>query len=361
MRKNGGSAALLIVLALAADAGCGKRGALRPPEPRGPTPPKGVAARQIGSRIEVSFVVPEPRGPKPSQRPGLGELVRLEYGPGIRPPVDADAFRKRARTVATMTGDQLQHGKTVRIEDSTWTALEGGGVGWLLRYAVRVRDARGRASALVVAPDLVPVAPPTPPSALHAEATADGIRVVWQPPSGEGNFRYNLYRALGKEPFGDRPIDRDPLTSTDYLDTDVETGKTYRYEIRTTASDGPPYRESVSSAEIEVVAEDRFPPSAPTGLVAVQEGAGVRLFWNPNQEKDLAAYRVFRKIGDGDWSPLGAGPVREPLLFDDGVAAGQHAAYRVVAVDRAGNESPPSEPVEIDVVQDTGSRPGGEP
>ena len=49
---------LLIFLLLAA--GCGKKGAPMPPEPKGPLPPGQVNARQVGGRIEVSFSVPEP-------------------------------------------------------------------------------------------------------------------------------------------------------------------------------------------------------------------------------------------------------------------------------------------------------------
>ena len=73
---------LVIVLLLA---GCGKRGSPRPPLSRGPNAPKSVAARQIGRRAFVGFVVPQPKSERPSQQPVRAELVRLTYQAGFQP------------------------------------------------------------------------------------------------------------------------------------------------------------------------------------------------------------------------------------------------------------------------------------
>lgn len=351
MRAARRTGKVVLGILLLAGTGCGKKGALRPPEPRGPLAPREVVARQEGARVFVSFTVPDPRGSKPSQQPSAAELVRLEHPPGASAPAEAEAFR-RAPVVAVVEGESLRRGSRLRIEDSSWTALEGGGVGWTLRYAVRVRDRHRRSSPLVVAPDLVPVAPLPPPAGLEAEATAEGVRLAWDPPSG-GPFLFNLYRAPAVEPFGEFPLNADAVSSTEYLDAAVEIGKSYRYVVRTTAAGGAPYRESGSAGPIEVVAEDRFPPSAPTGLVAVQEGPSVRLFWNPSQERDLAGYRVERRLGtEGSWEALGGGPTAEPFRLDDGATPGARLFYRVSAVDRADNVGPPSEPTEILVAEE---------
>jgi fibronectin type 3 domain-containing protein len=182
--------------------------------------------------------------------------------------------------------------------------------------------------------------------------------VRWDPPRAEGNLKYSLYRAEQGADFGNLPLHREPLSTTEYLDTDVAAGKSYRYVVRTAMSEGPPFRESASSAEAGVVAVDRFPPAAPSGLVAVQEGNAVRLFWNPNQERDLAGYRVFRREAALEWQRIGPELGVEPLLLDSAVRPGTQVSYRVTAVDRAGNESAPSEPVELDVAADPGASPG---
>lgn len=355
--------ALPLALLLALCAGgvaCGKKGPPRPPEPRGPLPPKGVGARQLGDRAVVTFTVPRPRGEKNSQQPVHAELVRVEFPPGATPPKDAAIFRLRGAVVASREGDPLQPDRRLDIEDATIAALKDRGVGWTLRYGVRVRDRHGRPSPLVVAPDLVPVAPRAAPGGLTAEATADGIRISWTAPADSASSKYNLYRSQGEAPYPDHPLQVEPLTTNDYLDAAVVLGTSYRYVVRTIAADGSPPRESESSEEVRVVAEDRFAAAAPTGLVAVQEGRAVRLFWNPGKEKDLLGYRLYRKVGDSEWQRHGPDTIVEPTFVDEDVHAKDKITYRVTAIDRATppNESDPSTEVALLVVEDPAS--GGE-
>ncbi len=344
--------AALLLLACAA-AACGKKGPARPPAPRGPLPPGGVEARQIGDRVLVRFTVPQPRGERPSQRPARAELIRVDNPPGLAVPADPEAFRLRGKVVALEQGEALEPGSRAQLEDPTVAQLPGGGAGWTVRYAVRVRDVRGRPSPLVAAADLELVAPLAAPDRLAATATAEGIRLSWRPPSEAGKSQYNVYRASAGESFGERPLNVEPLASTEFLDQAVTLGSTYRYAVRTVQGAGPPFRESDSSSVVTVVAADRFPPAPPTGLVAAQEGAAVRVFWNPSPERDVAGYNVYRRLPDGGWARL-AGPVRETTYLDRDPPAGSLIAYRVTAVDAASppNESEPSAPTEVVVARE---------
>jgi hypothetical protein len=352
---------LLAVTVVGMTAACGKKAPPRPPEPRGPFPPTEVRARQLGGIVEVAFGVPQARSENPAQQPVLAELVRVEYGPGFEAPPDPDAFRRRARVVNFLEGAPLEAGARMRLTDPTWRQLGDQGVGWTLRYAVRVRDRRGRPSPLVVATDLVAVVPRAPPRELVAEPTADGIRLAWRPPTSEGAYRYAIYRAdVADRSFPEQPLNGQPLDTSDYLDSSVEIGKTYRYEVRSIAGDPPPYRESTGSTPVTLVAEDRFAPSAPLGLVAVQEGEAVRLFWDPGPERDVSGYRVYRRVESSSWEQIGPNRVEEPLHLDADVRSHQRMTYRVTAVDRANppNESEPSESVELLIADE---RPGDAP
>jgi hypothetical protein len=302
----------------------------------------------------VSFRIPEPRGSNPSQEPTRAELVRVEYGPGLEAPSDPGTFRRRGNVVRVFGANPLQPGALATFDDPSWTKLADDGVGWTLRYAVRVRDHRGRPSPLVVAPDIVAVQVPPAPRGLTAEPTADGIRTVWKPPDGEGGFRYNLYRAENGDDYPERPLNGQPLDASEFLDSSVEIGKNYRYGVRTSVGEPPPFTESATSAAVTVIAVDRFAPAAPEGLVAVQEGKAIRLFWDPGQERDLEGYRVYRRIGSSSWERIGPGLVPEPLYLDTDVEPGQRVTYRVTAVDRAAppNESPTSSTVEVLVAED---------
>ena len=44
---------MVLLAVIVAGSGCGKKGRPLPPLPRGPLPPSGVAARQLGDAIQV--------------------------------------------------------------------------------------------------------------------------------------------------------------------------------------------------------------------------------------------------------------------------------------------------------------------
>lgn len=346
-------AARCAAIALALAVGCGKVGPLRPPAPRGPQTPEEVEARQVGSAVEVAFTVPRPTGPDPSQQVARTEILRVDYPRGVTPPDDPEAFRLRGEVVVSVDADAAKPGSRMVVGDPTIRELADAGIGWTLRYGVRVRDRRERPSTLVVARNLTLVTPVGPPHGLTAQASADGVRLAWEAPDGVADATYDLYRGPADGLLAERPLNLKPLTTRDYLDATVETGKIYRYVVRTVAAEGPPYRESVSSAPAVVDAADRFPPAAPTGLVGVQEATAVRLLWNPGSERDLDGYAVYRSIGGGAWARVGD-LARQPSFLDAGVKAGDVVRYRVTAVDRATppNESEPSSEVEVRVVAD---------
>jgi hypothetical protein len=340
---------------------CGKIGPLQPPAPRGPFAASAVEARQLGDRVEIGLTVPQARGGGPSQAVSLTEVLRVAYPPGRTPPAEPDAIRVRGDVVLTVDAAFGKPGDRIVLFDPSVSELADRGIGWTLRYGVRVRDRRGRPSPLVVAKDLTTVEPAAAPRDLVGEASADGVRLKWEAAADTTGATYNVYRGPLNGTLSERPLNVQPLATLDDLDTTVEFGKTYRYVVRAVSAEGPPYRESASSNVAVVSATDRFAPAPPSGLVAVQEGSAVRLFWNPGPENDLDGYRVYRKSGDGPFAPINTAIVRQPSFVDSGVTAGTVVRYRVTAVDRAEppNEGEPSIEVEVRVVADPGVAPEG--
>jgi len=127
------------------------------------------------------------------------------------------------------------------------------------------------------------------------------------------------------------------------------------YSVRSVVRYGATPNESVESDESNLLAlapKDIFPPAAPQGLVAVPVPAtsntpvGIELSWAISAESDLAGYNIYR--GDQDSkSPrrLNQSTLLTPAYRDITVLPGRLYTYTVTAVDRAGNESPASEPV----------------
>jgi len=345
---------LVTAAAVAALAACGKEGPPLPPLPRGPLPPRGVVARQIGTEVVVAFDRPLARGPRPSQRPERAELLRVVYPPGLQPTPDPETFRRRGEIVDDAAIEPTAGAARLNLHDRLLLDVADGGVGSTLRYAVRLRDRKGRPSALALADDLVPLETRRPPAELTGEPTADGVRLVWRAAAenGAAPAEYNVYRTQPGQPWPEQPLNARPIGATEFLDGAVETGGRYLYAVRIALAPEPPARESAASEPLGIVAEDHFPPAAPTDLVAVQEDANVRLFWNPAPERDVAGYLVFRSADGAAWERLGAGPVEQPQFLDDALpAASARLAYRVAAIDRVSppNQSPMSETVELEL------------
>ncbi len=345
-----GSSLLLALLVLVA---CGKQGSPLPPLPRGPHPPGRVTARQLGRRALVAFDVPQPKGPNPSQQPMRAELLRVSYAPGLQPAADPDAFRRRGDLVGQVAADPLPAGRLV-IEDLQLSDLTDRGIGWTLRYGVRVLDRRGRSSPVVLTSDLVLMPGAPAPTELSAEPTADGVRLVWQPIPGDTTVGYNVYRSTPDAPWPESPLNPAPIVASEFLDSQVTTGQRYIYTVRAAVAATAPYREGEPSETQQVLSEDLFAPAPPEGLVAVQEGLAVRLFWDPNSERDLAGYRVQRSVDGGPWTLVGPERIEQPSYLDEEVEVGQRLIYRVEALDRAEtpNIGEPSQAVELHVVEE---------
>jgi hypothetical protein len=180
--------------------------------------------------------------------------------------------------------------------------------------------------------------------------------------TARSDTRYQVYRSRPGEEMPLRPIHDRPIPSGEYLDASATPGARFVYTVRVVTGDPPPYVEGHDADPVEIDVTDVFPPVAPRGLVAVQEGRSVRLFWDPSTERDLLGYRVYRQdVRGGPWAPIGPSSVDRPLVLDDSISPGRAYAYRITAVDRASppNESEPSSPVEIEVSHEpaTGARP----
>jgi predicted phage tail protein len=126
--------------------------------------------------------------------------------------------------------------------------------------------------------------------------------------------------------------------------------KTYEYRVIVSADailpNGPEVRfDGAISAPLEVVAHDVFPPAVPSGVQAVYSGmtqpSTVDLTWNPDTDRDLAGYFVYRRAAAGTSAAvkLNNSPLPAPTFSDSHITAGATYFYSVSAVDIRGNES----------------------
>jgi hypothetical protein len=355
-----GLAAAPVLLAVTAF-GCGKKGDPLPPLRREPGRIVDLTARRVDERIELRFTVPAAnadgtrppvierveiyRAARPSADPApppsqmlQPDLLRATYTiqtdePAATPPPTPGAERRAAPgEVVTFIDGIDPADKPGTPEAPIWRYLAVG---------VHGSRRRGQPSNIVAVP-LATVVPPGPqPTVTFDEQT---LNLSWTPPSEPAAPQFQVYEvpsatatAVGK-PLADKAIDKPALAMP------VVFGAERCFVVRTIAVQDQTTIEGAPGPAACVTAVDKFPPAAPTGVVPVADQGTVRLVWRASEAKDLAGYVVLRGDGAGETlQPLFKEPIAETAYQDKSVTTGVAYTYAVIAVDRAGNQSAPSE------------------
>jgi fibronectin type 3 domain-containing protein len=103
---------------------------------------------------------------------------------------------------------------------------------------------------------------------------------------------------------------------------------------------------SAESPEACLDVKDLRAPASPTGVALLPQGGGLEVSWSPAPEADVLNYRVYRAAAGGELQKLVERTASERSFVDTTAARGTKYRYVVTAVDRAGNESAQSTPVE---------------
>jgi len=190
--------------------------------------------------------------------------------------------------------------------------------------------------------------PSSAPIDLAAEVKDSAVSLSWQPVTThiDGTtvtepVRYQVSRSLGGAPFGNIG---EPVADTSYVDREVVNGRKYFYRVQAISvydkgMVGGGLSESVAATPL-----DQTAPAPPSDVKAVRTRSGVKIFWNPVQEKDLKGYRVYRRL-PSDSAPVLLKEVNAPYtLYEDRSAPGDAVRlfYSVSSIDKS---DPPNESV----------------
>jgi len=353
---------LILTLVLQFASGCGKKGPPLPPLRRGPDRITAVSARQEGRSVVVTGILPnksQDGGPLAPivevrvfrlDRGGLsgvpGEKVKSFQRSALR------QFTKDARRISVASGESLGRSlsgrRFVSVDPEPLTGLipEGGKE---FTYALTAVDAEKRSAPLSSFAAIRIFPPPLPPGNLKAELAEKSIHLFWEPPSPQAQNEgplYNVYRSEKEGLFLDRPRNDRPLSQPLFEETDFVFGRDYYYVVRSVVASGSASRESENSSPLRVSPRDVYAPAAPTGFAVSAEGNVVKLYWFPNEESDLAGYRIYRSESEsGGFTEIARVGNAETSYVDKAATAGVKYYYCVTAVDRAdpSNESSRSE------------------
>jgi hypothetical protein len=226
-------------------------------------------------------------------------------------------------------------------------------------YVVRAVARNGNIGAPTVRLDVPLLAAPGPPRPGSSPTWDESsITIAWNPPASAtdeaSGVLYNVYAApaagagaTGAAATAPEPLTPKPLEETSFTHAGAEPGKEQCFLVRSVAMVGTATIESEPSDPICVTPKDTFPPAAPKALAAVSDVGAVNLVWDANTESDLAGYIVLRGAAPGDnMQPLMRDPLKDNRYVDRTVVGGTTYVYSVIAVDKAGNRSAPSNRVQ---------------
>ncbi len=358
------------LLAWALVAGCAAPGEPTARHPVVPVTVTDLAARQYGKAFELSFTLPA----RSMDREALAEHPTIEIYRAMLRPGAAPDKKTPWRLAYTIPFEQVDtYLKAGHIEFRDTLAPEAFTLpsGSSVAYKVRTSETKARASAdsnIVTARIYSPL---VAPGDVRVDVTEPALVLHWTQtpvPPGASARVYRVYRAQTESAQEIPPPDvsqaklKTPLelegtsTTADFSDPRFDFGTTYLYTVRSVEQFGSDFVESADSAPAIVTPRDVFPPAAPTGLeisiipATARVPAYIELSWAISPEPDLAGYYVYRSdVESAPGERISTEILPSPTFHDMSVMPGRRYYYRVSALDRAGNESPKSAAVEVDV------------
>jgi hypothetical protein len=358
--------------------GCASPGEPVERKPPVPTAIEDLSAEQSGNTVLLTFTLPrETVEHRPLKQPPDIQIYRGFSGrkAGAAPSAESKPPSLLVTIPSAMVSHYARQGRigytdVLRPEDLSQYPNE------VRSYMVRTRASPKKSSpdSNVVGVRIDPA--PETIDDLKAEVAHSAVTLTWTAPQktpvgpAPPIKTYRIYRAELPKPGAPgeqsgavpartlessvQPKSQPQLTkigesqSTSYEDSRVEFGRSYTYAVRSVVEYSSVEVESSDSNLATITVRDIVAPAAPQGLVVVfvpAEGetpAHLELSWAINSETDMAGYNVYRSEGPGMLGTRLSTLLPTPAFRDMSTVTGHRYVYTVTAVDRSGNESPPS-------------------
>jgi predicted small lipoprotein YifL len=298
---------LLLVAALAATAGCGKKG---PPTMRSFEQPDRVAevkATHRDGRINLSWAYNAKQGHIVVS--GIFLLRAEGKGP--------------YKAVAKLPASAKGYSDADIAPDREY------------RYKLRVFSARYVESEDSAELTVRPVKPPETPSDVSYRIAGNEVLIKWKK-GGKGTL-FNIYRSEKKGAYAAAPVNEKPLESPFFRDSLNMKAPVYYVVVAVKRTDIP--NESAVSEEL-VIDPATFTPAPPADLRYVRSGGRGYLTWKDSEEPYVKGYRVYRKGTHGGYEFIGE--VNVPVYLDEDKVSDM-TLYRVTAVGPLKESSPSAE------------------
>lgn len=245
-----GRSALVVGVTLMAT-GCGRKGPLIYPDMLVPAAPAAVTAQQSGSAVKLQFVLPDRnRAGRPVTDVAGVKISRRVTDAGQR-----DVCRSCMADYRLFQTLYLDHLPTTAQRFGNLVVLIDGDVssGYAYSYSIapfttdNVDGALSQTAAVSVVTAL-----PAPFLKIESLPTELKLKISAPPLISGRLLGYNLYRSAVASVLSYRPLNREPLKNSEYVDSRLDRGVKYRYSARALImlSSGA-VAESAASNEVE--------------------------------------------------------------------------------------------------------------
>jgi hypothetical protein len=239
---------LLLVGSLVIASGCGKKGALVPPEALAPASVSDLALAQKGARFQVSWTAPsrEEGGAMLKDLAGFHLFRRIVLPPAEDCEECPTAYRELQRIELDYLKSVRRFGNSYIYDDYDVTR------GKTYQYKLRSFMSDGTESKDSNKVRRTAMAAPPPPVLEGASGPSSVALNFTSPPPQDGTFAgYNVYRSSVGAPIATAPLNAAPVTANAYEDKDVVIGKGYSYTVTSLATAKGETAESLPSNRFE--------------------------------------------------------------------------------------------------------------
>jgi len=332
--------------------GCGKRKPPLPPIEK-VSQRIEVSGKQFGNRIILSWVMPARNASDNNVlnifRADIYRIIEKNSSPLT---LSEEEFANNSNLIAVIPIKESDFGKmTLTYTDELTFSNQP----IRLRYAIRFVNLSGQKASfsnfLVIEPNSKTALSPID---LSAKITEKAVILNWLEPtknideSTPANvIGYNIYRFTNE--FKDaKVLNQTPVSKNEFADSSFDFNKKYSYFARTVSlgKNGEPV-ESLESNIITVTPKDTFAPMPPTGITIVAAPNIISIFFAVNIENDIEGYYIYRSTDSGlpltEWEMVTKAVLKTNTFQDKFIESEKKYYYYIVAVDRAGNVSRPSE------------------
>lgn len=225
---------VILILALSA---CGKKGPLHYPDMLVPGAPGAVTISQNGSTVKLQFVLPDKDrgGRKLYGLAGVKISKRQSDAPReqLCNSCLSDYFLFRKLDLGLLPEEVQRFGSRVVILDSDVST------GKTYSYSLVPFAADGSDGSSSAPVSISPVAP-TPAPVIKAESFPTEIRIAFAslPPVSGRFVGYNIYRRTQKDIVSYLPLNREPFSGKEYIDSGLARNTQYSYSARSVVRQG---------------------------------------------------------------------------------------------------------------------------